>query len=229
MNHIEAEITPNPPTPSRLFEGRSRSTFVAPFPQAHLYPETITETVFGVLPHVHSHRVNFLERLWAYLTINNLLERVAKGEINSCVDENGANSLARAKREIASLLYDDEDYDDEGYSGSGEGPGDSSEENEYYYGKEEDDSEYTVDDIMDVVGDADIVMCNNLERALYLSLKYEFVTPLTSLVVVKPGSGAEQGDFGELGVRLMSGAARSGSGLPWSLGIILLLMRCLRV
>ena len=183
--------------------------------------------MFGVLPHVHSHRVNFLERLWAYLTINNLLERVAKGEINSCVDENGANSLARAKREIASLLYDDEDYD-EGYSGSGEGP-ESGEEDEYYYGKEEDDSEYTVDDIMDVVGDADIVMCNNLERALYLSLKYEFVTPLTSLVVVKPGSGAEQGDFGELGVRLMSGAARSGSGLPWSLGIMLLLMRCLRV
>ena len=206
-------------------------TFVAPFPQAHLYPETITETVFGVLPRVHSHRVNFLERLWAYLTINNLLERVAKGEINSCVDENGANSLARAKREIASLLYDDEDYDDydEGYSGSGEGP-ESGEEDEYYYGKEEDDSEYTVDDIMDVVGDADIDMCNNLERALYLSLKYEFVTPLTSLVVVKPGSGAEQGDFGELGVRLMSGAARSsGPGLPWSLGITLLLMRCLRV
>ncbi len=32
------------------------------------------------------------------------------------------------------------------------------------------------------------------ERALYLSLKYEFVTPLTSLVVVKPGS-KEKGDF----------------------------------
>ena len=228
MNHFEADITPKSPQPS---PGplREEVVHVPLITQAHLYPETITETVFGVLPHVHSHRVNFLERLWAYLTINNLLERVAKGEINACVDENGANSLARAKREIASLLYDDEDYDDEGYSGSGEGPGDSSEEDEYYYGKEEDDSEYTVDDIMDVVGDADIVMCNNLERALYLSLKYEFVTPLTSLVVVKPGSGAEQGDFGELGVRLMSGAARSGSGLPWSLGIILLLMRCLRV
>jgi len=32
------------------------------------------------------------------------------------------------------------------------------------------------------------------ERALYLSLKYEFVTPLTSLVVVKPDS-KEKGDF----------------------------------
>ena len=39
---------------------------------------------------------------------------------------------------------------------------------------------------MDAVGDADIVICDNLARALYLSLKYEFVTPLTSLVVVKP-------------------------------------------
>ena len=176
------------------------------------------------MPRVHTHRVNFLERLWAYLTINNLLERVAKGEINSCVDENGANSLARAKREIESLLYDDEDYD--GYSGSGEGA--DSGENDYYYGKE-DEVEYTVDDIMDVVGDADIVMCNNLERALYLSLKYEFVTPLTSLVVVKPDSGAEQGDFGELGVRFMSGAVRSGPGQPCSLGITLLLTAFVRV
>ena len=194
--------------------------------QAHLYPETITETVFGVLPRVHSHRVNFLERLWAYLTINNLLERVAKGEINSCVDEHGANSLARAKREIESLLYDDEDYD-YGYSGSGQGQTDDggsddvSNVDDDYYGKDDDDDvvEYSVDDIMDVVGDTDIVMCNNLERALYLSLKYEFVTPLTSLVVVKPDTGAEQGDFGELGVRFMSGAGCR----DWSLGLALLL------
>ena len=34
------------------------------------------------------------------------------------------------------------------------------------------------------------------ERALYLSLKYEFVTPLTSLVVVKPDS-KEKGNFGD--------------------------------
>ena len=36
------------------------------------------------------------------------------------------------------------------------------------------------------VGGEGLVLCNNLERALYLSLKYQFVTPLTSLVVVKP-------------------------------------------
>ena len=30
------------------------------------------------------------------------------------------------------------------------------------------------------------VICNNLERALFLSLRYQFVTPLTSLVVIKP-------------------------------------------
>ena len=30
------------------------------------------------------------------------------------------------------------------------------------------------------------VICNNLQRALYLSLRYQFVTPLTSLVVIKP-------------------------------------------
>jgi hypothetical protein len=51
-----------------------------------------------------------------------------------------------------------------------------------------------VEDIMDDVGDADIVICDNLERALFLSLKYEFVTPLTSLVVVKPDS-KEKGSF----------------------------------
>ena len=169
-----------------------------------------------------------MERLWAYLTINNLLERVAKGEINSCVDEHGANSLARAKREIESLLYDDEDYD-YGYSGSGQGQtgdgggGGDDDSDIDYYGKDEDDAEYSVDDIMDVVGDADIVMCNNLERALYLSLKYEFVTPLTSLVVVKPETGAEQGDFGELGVRFMSGAGCQ----DWSLGLALLLTAAL--
>ena len=36
------------------------------------------------------------------------------------------------------------------------------------------------------MGDEDLVICDNIERALYLSLKYEFVTPLTSLVVVSP-------------------------------------------
>ena len=39
-------------------------------------------------------------------------------------------------------------------------------------------------------------MCNNLVRALYLSLRYQFVTPLTSLVLVKPDS-VENGDIKE--------------------------------
>ena len=40
------------------------------------------------------------------------------------------------------------------------------------------------------------MICNNLERALLLSLKYQFVTPLTSLVVVKPDI-IEDGDIRE--------------------------------
>ena len=40
------------------------------------------------------------------------------------------------------------------------------------------------------------VMCNNLVRALYLSLRYQFVSPLTSLVLVKPDS-VENGDIKE--------------------------------
>ena len=51
-------------------------------------------------------------------------------------------------------------------------------------------------------------MCNNLVRALYLSLRYQFVTPLTSLVLVKPDS-VENGDIKEADmfnrkIRLMS-------------------------
>ena len=40
------------------------------------------------------------------------------------------------------------------------------------------------------------MICNNLERALLLSLKYQFVTPLTSLVVIKPDI-IEDGDIQE--------------------------------
>ena len=87
----------------------------------------------------------------------------------------------QAKRRRRDTLVDDEDYD---YEGSG--------------GSKNDEDEPGLDDIMDRVGDADIIICNNLERALYLSLKYEFVTPLTSLVVVKPDSSNERGNFGEM-------------------------------
>ena len=60
------------------------------------------------------------------------------------------------------------------------------------------------------MGDADLIICNNLERALYLSLKYEFVTPLTSLVVVTPDVGESEGEFGDLekAVNFLSTASR---------------------
>jgi hypothetical protein len=145
--------------------------------------------VFDVIPpsQVLSPRVNFLERLWAYHTIKDLLEKVAKGKMNSCGGANQPPQTRTKRRSPKVMLYDDEDYEGSGGGGGG------GVQDEY------EDDEYRVEDIMDVVGDADIVMCNNLERALYLSLKYEFVTPLTSLVVVKPDEGTEQGDFGEMG------------------------------
>ena len=61
---------------------------------------------------------------------------------------------------------------------------------------------------------AEPVMCNNLERALYLALRYHFVTPLTSLVVVKPET-VEPGHITEADmfnkkIRLVSGAPTAG-------------------
>ena len=55
-----------------------------------------------------------------------------------------------------------------------------------------------VEEIMDDLGDDEnLVICDNIERALYLSLKYEFVTPLTSLVVVSPDEAPKEGDLSE--------------------------------
>ena len=149
--------------------------------------------MFDVLPRVHEavNGVNFLERLWAYLTIRDLLERVAKGDLNSCPTE------SLEQRQARSLISDDEDYDNSGSEGSGD--------DEYYYyveGEDEsnkDEDTPQVEDIMDVVGDEDFIICDNIERALYLSLKYEFVTPLTSLVVVKPDEAPQEGDLSEAG------------------------------
>ena len=64
----------------------------------------------------------------------------------------------------------------------------SGDDDEYYYVEENNtkEPETEVEQILDEVGDEDLVICDNIERALYLSLKYEFVTPLTSLVVVSP-------------------------------------------
>merc|ERR1719495_1598160 len=63
----------------------------------------------------------------------------------------------------------------------------------------------------DVSSYAEPIICNNLERALLLSLKYQFVTPLTSLVVIKPDV-IEDGDIQEADmfnrkIRVMSGAS----------------------
>ena len=111
-------------------------------------PPVLSETVdtyIDMLP-MHSAtkhlagNTNFMERLWAYLTIKNLLTRVEKGQLMSC------NPHTRDRRE------EKED-------------------------KEEEEEEEGV---------RVPVICNNLERALFLSLRYQFVTPLTSLVVIKP-------------------------------------------
>ena len=90
--------------------------------QAEFYPQTITETVFDVLPRVRQsvNGVNFLERLWAYLTIKDLLERVARGELNSCttsIIKEEEEASTRRKRKVGSIPVDhtdDEDYDEEG-------------------------------------------------------------------------------------------------------------------
>ena len=42
-------------------------------------PSSITETIFDVIPQVRAEDVNLLERLWAYLTIQDLLKKVARG------------------------------------------------------------------------------------------------------------------------------------------------------
>lgn len=73
------------------------------------------------------------------------------------------------------------------------------------------------------------VICNNLERALFLSLRYQFVTPLTSLVVVKPDS-MEQGDIAEADlfnkkIQLYSGASAQ-TPLMLVLPFMIFLMFC---
>ncbi|XP_040572273.1 inter-alpha-trypsin inhibitor heavy chain H3 [Lepeophtheirus salmonis] len=96
---------------------------------------------------IHS---NILERLWAYLTIQDLFKALARGEFSSCPESYNSSSVA--KRSTSSI--EDESTD--------------------------------IERILETVGDQDIYICDHLEYALYLSLKYEFVTPLTSLVIVKP-------------------------------------------
>ena len=184
----------------------------------------------------------------AYMTIQDLLKRVARGELSSCggfqnrdtrtddvYDTDSTKQDPKATgsyiNKRSAKLIDTKDV-----------PSDDNDE-EYYYddippisvhpssedtfvtnGDENSHGEvYTespagVADIMDQLGDVDIVICDNLERALYLSLKYEFVTPLTSLVVVKPDS-EDYGEFGEAGLRqrqfniMFSGDSQSTSSV----------------
>ncbi len=158
--------------------------------QAEYYPETLTETVleWGGAPKAVTATAgadanqDFLERLWAYLTIKDLLIKVARGEYNSC---DYSQQSSKRKKRYLNYQQDDEDYSYDYGSGL--------EEDEEDY----DDSEL-MDKVLDEVGDADIVICDNLEKALFLSLKYEFVTPLTSLVVVSPSKDDVRGDFGEI-------------------------------
>ena len=144
------------------------------------------------------------------MTIQDLLKRVARGELSSCggliphdtkMRDEVPYEADKTKRDARMQdTKDDEDdeyyYDDIPHISDGsiqENSMDINHQNEIYT-----ETPAGVADIMDQLGDADIVICDNLERALYLSLKYEFVTPLTSLVVVKPDS-EDYGEFGEAG------------------------------
>jgi len=142
---MEYEVTAHQATGSYKVLGSGGETLPA------LVSETV-DTYIDLLPpdgatqHLAG-KTNFMERLWAYLTIKNLLIKVERGELMSC------NPQDRKRRE-------------------GE-------------------SEQSEDRWRNVP-----VICNNLQRALYLSLRYQFVTPLTSLVVIKPDT-IENGDIAQ--------------------------------
>ena len=146
------------------------------------------------------------------MTIQDLLKRVARGELSSCggighEDSINIDSLHdgdMVKRNARLNSVDDDDDDEYYYDDIPDIFGDSTDNSENIdlnnHSETYTETPAGVADIMDQLGDADIVICDNLERALYLSLKYEFVTPLTSLVVVKPDS-EDYGEFGEAGLR----------------------------
>ena len=143
-------------------------------------PDLVSETVdtyIDFMPNVNiTEDVNFMERLWAYLSVKNLLKKVERGDLYSC------HQPVRGERSA---------------------------------GEEETSWEP--------------IMCNNLERALYLSLRYHFVTPLTSLVVVKPDS-IENGDIKEADmfnrkIRMMgAGAGMKAEGLVIMVGILVIVV-----
>ena len=145
------------------------------------------------------------------MTIQDLLKRVARGELSSC----GGHNVDDESSDVEYQYQSDRTKRNTKHEGGIQ----QSESDEYYYDdipqflspsethrsednepNEETESPVGLGELMDQLGDADIVICDNLEKALYLSLKYEFVTPLTSLVVVKPDSN-DLGEFGEAGLR----------------------------
>ena len=143
------------------------------------------------------------------MTIQDLLKRVARGELSSCGgliqhDTNIKDEVPYvADKTKRDARMQDTNEDDEYYYDDIPHISDETQQKESNMDINHQNELYTetpagVADIMDQLGDADIVICDNLERALYLSLKYEFVTPLTSLVVVKPDS-EDYGEFGEAG------------------------------
>ena len=158
--------------------------------------------------------INFRFAILAYMTIQDLLKRVSRGELSSCggmgpkqgsVPEDIPDPSNRSKRSARRTPVVDDEEDEEYYYDDLPQIFDDNQTTQQHSETNAHGEVYTetpagVADIMDQLGDADIVICDNLERALYLSLKYEFVTPLTSLVVVKPDS-EDYGDFGEAGLR----------------------------
>ena len=159
--------------------------------------------------------ITIIHNFSAYMTIQDLLKRVSRGELSSCggmgpkegtLPQDIPDPSNKSKRSARRTPIDDDDEDDDEYyyddipqifdeNAANQKHSEMNTHNEIYT-----ETPAGVADIMDQLGDADIVICDNLERALYLSLKYEFVTPLTSLVVVKPDS-EDYGDFGEAGLR----------------------------
>jgi hypothetical protein len=180
----------------------------------------VVDTYIDVIPDVLP-KTSFMERLWAYLTIQNLLRKVARGELMSCdrpkrstsyLDqlEGGQMRFHSYLNELKGRQMRSTSYVDE-LEGSGVDDVDM---------EDDEDMERLLNAL-----ESDVLVCNNLERALYLSLHYQFVTPLTSLVVVKPNQ-REKGDFAQADkfgqIRMDSGGEKI-MGDHLMLGIVVLI------
>jgi len=136
--------------------------------------ETV-DTYIDLLPTFNITQYNYMERLWAYLSVRSLLRKVERGQLYSC-----------QPRPQPEFTYQ-------------EGGG----------------------------GFAEPIICNNLERALMLSLKYQFVTPLTSLVVIKPDiiedGDIEEADMFNRKIRVHSAGSETGPHC-WKLILLMSLL-----